>query len=252
MSKSGGWLTYVGRLIAAKLRAWLRLIALYRETMALEQRRDELLMRLGRRYQQYLIETRAEPAPPVAEIVADLRIVLQRRVELDDLKKRARDETFLYLHPELVAEPTPSARQAGAAARPTPASGPTISPSAPGGLPPGTVLLPPASAARPGTPAGALGGTYELNEEIPPRRGAPESGLPARAGSTIRCECGEPLPATARFCPACGKPMAPPAATVSPDLAPPRKCPYCGAELPFRSEFCPACGGHIDAEVYEM
>jgi len=245
MNKSGGWLTHIGRLIVAKVREWLRLIALYRETMALEQRRDELLMRLGRRYHQYLTETRADPAPPVAEIVADLRVLLQRAVELNDLKKRVRDETYLYLHPELAYEPPAWAAGGSPGARTAPAPDLTASPSAPSDLPPGTVLLPPASA-RPGSPTAALGGSYDLGEGIPPRRAVPQSG-PAR-----RCECGEPLPAAARFCPACGKPTAPPVVAISPELAPPRKCPYCGADLPFRSEFCPSCGGHIDAEVYEM
>jgi RNA polymerase subunit RPABC4/transcription elongation factor Spt4 len=223
MSKRPGWITYVGRLIVAKVREWLRLFALYRETSALDNRREDLLSRLGKRYHQYLSETRAEPVPAVAETLADLRVVLQRLVQVEELKQQAKQDTYLYLHPELegglpewAAEELAS-RQSGSdrtQPRPTPSQG----------------------------SGSAQGGGIE---QLPARRGA-------SAGKPVVCECGQALPAGARFCPACGKPAPGEAPRVTSTVATPRKCPNCGALLPIGAEFCPICGGHIDTEVYEM
>ena len=226
MTKKPGWLSYVGRLIFGTVREWVRLFALSRETAKLEDRRDELLLRLGKRYHQYLIETRAEPASVVAETVADLRAVGQRLYALSQEREHVKQDTYLYVHPELSFEAPSWAAEELASRRVPPA---------------------PQTPARPSPQPPSQPDMVDLIEHLPPRRGAP---APA-AGPP--CSCGAPLPADAKFCPACGKAQpAAPGVTVSPDLAPPRKCPYCGFELPFKAEFCPSCGGHIDAEVYEM
>lgn len=223
-SKSGGWISYAGRLIVGKVREWARLFAVAREIGALEDRRDELLLRLARRYYQYLVENRAEPVAAVAETVADVRVVVQRIAALNDLKRRIREDTFLYLHPEFAAEgpllPASGPPSGGAAPRPSM-------------IPPGA---PPQSQAR--LP-------IEMIEQLPARRPSPVT-APGEV-----CACGQALPQDARFCPACGRPRSPEVVQASAQ-APPRKCPYCAAELPAGAEFCPACGGHMDAEVYEM
>ncbi|UCH33050.1 MAG: zinc ribbon domain-containing protein [Armatimonadota bacterium] len=219
MSGTREWLAYAGRLVIGKLREWWRLLAVSREMHALEERRDELLLRLGKRYHQYLTETSAEPVPAVAETTHDLRILLQRVAALNDMKEHIRQEQYLYVHPELVVELPPSA---------------TGEPEPP----------PVASAQR--TRAQDRGESIDFAEMPPARRGPP------RLGADRVCECGETLPPRAKFCPACGKAHAVAAAKVSAEIAPPRKCPNCGTETPLGAEFCPECGGHIDAEVYEM
>jgi hypothetical protein len=235
MSKKPGWISYIGRLIFGTVREWVRLFALSREMAKLEDRRDELLLRLGKRYHQYLIETRAEPVSAVAETVADLRAVGQRMYALEQEREHVKQDTYFYVHPEFAAETPPWAAEELASRRVPPA--PQAPPRPPLSQAP---VRPPAQPPR-------QPDMLDLIEHIPARRGAPTP----EPGPT--CSCGAPLPAGAKFCPACGKaqPAAEPIA-VSPELAPPRKCPYCGAELPFGAEFCPSCGGHIDAEVYEM
>src|ERR1700736_1929487 len=50
----------------------------------------------------------------------------------------------------------------------------------------------------------------------------------------INCpQCGVANPPAARFCMACGAPLA-------------RSCPTCGAEAPAGARFCMACGGSLD------
>jgi hypothetical protein len=226
MSKKGGWLSFVGRLIFGTVREWVRLFVLSREKGTLEDRRDELLLRLGKRYYQHLIETRVDPVSVVAETVADLRVVGQRMYALEQEREHVKQETHLYINPELAPEMPSWAAEELATRR----------------VPP----TPPAPAVPP-APETAGPGVISWIEQLPARRGAP---APA---ANSACSCGAPLPPGAKFCPSCGKAQpAAAAAPVSPDLAPPRKCPYCGAELPFGAEFCPSCGGHIDAEIYEM
>lgn len=220
MSKRPGLITYIGRLIVAKVREWLRLFALYRETSALDDRREELLSRLGKRYYQYLSETRAEPVPAVVETLADLRVVLQRLGEIAALKERVKQDTYAYLHPEFGGG-LPEWAVDELSSRQTPSTEPTRAAS------PGNVG------------AGGIGGL----EQLPSRRGG---------GKPLICECGEVIPDGAKFCPACGRPAPAQAPQVAATVATPRKCPNCGALLPIAAEFCPICGGHIDAEVYEM
>jgi hypothetical protein len=232
MSRSGGWsggLSYLGRLIVGTLREWWHLWALSREMGALVDRREDLLLRLGKRYHQFIAENRAEPVPAVAELVADLRVVLQRIMALSDIRRQIKQETYLYFHPELAAPPPAWASDQPLADRPIVSGAPPIT----------------RPSTRPGPPQASIGGSFDLIDQLAPRRAVP--GPPAAPV----CECGQPLPAGARFCPACGKAQG--AVTqVSPEIAPPRKCSYCGAELPLGAEFCPSCGGHVDADVYEM
>jgi len=229
MAKSGKWISYLGRLIVGTLREWWHLWALSREMSALVDRREDLLLRLGKRYHQFIVENRAEPVPAVTELAADLRVVLQRIWALGDIRRQIEQATYLYLHPELDFKPPAWASDQQLADRPT-VSGPvpTMRPST-----------------RPGPPQASIGGSFDLIEQLPPRRPAPGPG-----GAAV-CKCGQPLPADARFCPACGKARGT-VAQVSPEIAPPRKCSYCGAELPLGAEFCPSCGGHVDADVYQM
>jgi len=223
MSKRPGLITYIGRLIVAKVREWLRLFALYRETSALDDRREQLLSRLGKRYHQYLSETRAEPVPAVIETLADLRVVLQRLNEIADLKERVKQDTYLYLHRE-PAGGLPEWAAGELSSRQPPLSEPTARAASPGGA-----------------GAGGIGGL----EQLPSRRGA-------GGGKPVTCECGEAIPDGARFCPACGRPAPAQAPQIAAAVATPRKCPTCGALLPIAAEFCPVCGGHIDAEVYDV
>ena len=233
MTKSSGWITYAGRLIVGTLREWWHLWALSREMGALVDRREDLLLRLGKRYHQFIMENRAEPAPVVAELVADLRVVMQRIFALGDVKRQIKQQTYLYLHPELAFELPASASEQPATNRPA------------AGAPP-AAPRPSPRPAPPAPPQASVGGDFDLIEYLPPRRS------PTGPGTVGVCECGQPLPEGARFCPACGKAQGAPAAQVSPEIAPPRKCSYCGAELPLSAEFCPSCGGHVDADMYEM
>ncbi|HUT74597.1 MAG TPA: zinc ribbon domain-containing protein [Armatimonadota bacterium] len=212
-------LRYLGRLIAGRLREWWRLLVAGREVSALRKRRDELLFRLGARYHQFLTETGTEPLPAVTETTLDLRAVHQRMADLAEMKRRIRDETTCYL--EALLEPAVPPLRAGPRRPPHPS--PVV----------------PAPRARPAT-------SPQLLEEMPARRGAPDD------TEEEKCECGEAFPPGANFCPLCGRPRGAQQEAVSPDIAPPRRCPNCGAEAAFGAEFCPGCGGHMDAEVYEM
>jgi len=241
MSKSGGWLTYVGRLIVGTVREWAHLFALSREMAALDNRREELLLRLGKRYHQFITENRTDPLPAVAETVADLRAVSQRIRAVNEIKERVRQETYSYVHAPAFEPPgwaaAELASREAAAGKPGPAGKPA----------PGPQPLRPVAPAQPAQPPAAGAEEADLFELLPPRRKAPAPGI-----AEVCDHCGQPLPEGARFCPACGKPHTAEAKTISADIAPPRKCPHCGAELPLLSEFCPSCGGHIDAEVYDM
>jgi len=217
-------LSYLGRLVAGKLREWSQLFALGREVSSLLNRRDELMMRLGTRYHQFLLETQSEPPPAVAETVHDLRAVSQRMTALDAAKRRIREETAAYINRGLASEmPQPPARKP----------------------PPRRALEPyPRAASAPQPAAGRQ--ELELPEEMLGRRAA--RGEPEGA----KCECGDVFPPGANFCPACGRPREGKPVEVSPDIAPPRDCPQCGARLSLGAEFCPKCGGHIDAEIFEV
>lgn len=51
---------------------------------------------------------------------------------------------------------------------------------------------------------------------------------------TAACpKCHQPVPAGAKFCPACGKSMEPPK----------KSCVHCGAQIGESAKFCPECGG---------
>lgn len=103
--------------------------------------------------------------------------------------------------------------------------------------------------------------------------------IPPTSGPAIPCpNCGQRIPAEARFCPACGHKIPPPApagavcascgspvppaaefcptcgarrASVPPPSPPPPpqtiRCPGCGAELPAVAVFCPDCGTRVGA-----
>lgn len=218
-------LSYLGRLVAGKLREWGQLFALGREVSSLLNRRDELMMRLGTRYHQFLLETQSEPPPAVAETVHDLRAVSQRMTALDATKRRIREETASYINRGLTFEM---------------GERPTRKPPLPRRAPEGHPHAAPRSLPVAGREE------LELPEEMLGRRaarGEPEGD---------RCECGEVFPPGANFCPACGRPREGKPVEVSPDIAPPRDCPHCGTRLSLGAEFCPKCGGHIDAEVFEV
>ncbi len=75
--------------------------------------------------------------------------------------------------------------------------------------------------------------------------------IPPPAPAAALCAaCGSPMPPTAQFCPTCGARRAPaPAPPPPPPPPPPQtiRCPGCGAELPAVAVFCPDCGTRIGA-----
>lgn len=116
-------------------------------------------------------------------------------------------------------------------------------------------------------------------EQIRAEKLAPPPPVPPPSGPAVPCpNCGQRIPAEARFCPACGHKIPPPApagvvcascgspmppaaqfcptcgarrASVPPPPPPPPpetiRCPGCGAELPAVAVFCPDCGARVGA-----
>jgi subtilisin family serine protease/RNA polymerase subunit RPABC4/transcription elongation factor Spt4 len=119
-----------------------------------------------------------------------------------------------------VAQPTPTpAPYAPPPSAPTPA--PHVPPSrpAPPPAPPPELRVPPLRPSPlPSTPP-----------PEPPSRPAPAPPEPTRCQS-----CGATVRPDARFCPACGHPLAP--------ARQPRYCRHCGGQLKEGARFCPQCG----------
>lgn len=57
----------------------------------------------------------------------------------------------------------------------------------------------------------------------------PSCGQPPRPAESLCAACGHPVPAGARFCPDCGQPLT-------------ARCAKCGESLAADAKFCPACG----------
>ncbi|MCL1978433.1 MAG: SPFH domain-containing protein [Candidatus Bathyarchaeota archaeon] len=84
--------------------------------------------------------------------------------------------------------------------------------------------------------SGALGAGMVLIPQIMNQQGQPQA---APAAALVICpKCGEKVPATSKFCPACGTNLTPPSeGTIS--------CSKCGKSIPANSKFCPECGNKI-------
>jgi membrane protease subunit (stomatin/prohibitin family) len=62
----------------------------------------------------------------------------------------------------------------------------------------------------------------------------------APAAALVICpKCNAKVPATSKFCPECGTPLAPPSTGTM-------TCPKCGKTIPSGSKFCPECGEKIE------
>jgi len=111
-----------------------------------------------------------------------------------------------------VAQPAPYAAPHVPAPRPTP----------PVPVPHAAVRVPPP---RP----------VPLPPTLPPEPRVPLSSPTLSSSQPVRCQsCGATLRSGARFCPTCGRPLAPGRR--------PRTCQHCGAQLKGEARFCPRCG----------
>jgi subtilisin family serine protease len=117
--------------------------------------------------------------------------------------------------------------------QPAPQPAPTPAPYVPPPRPTPTVPAPPPEPYVPPSRPAPPPPIPSPGPHVPPSRPTPAMPRPVRCQS-----CGAAARPGARFCPVCGRPLAP-------DRRP-RYCRHCGAELKEGARFCPRCGEAVE------